>query len=76
MKKIPPPPFNPKNGFDKFVRISGYILAVFFILLAIGDAYFLMSPKYNLTEIAKYFLIFCEYVFVVLGATMLAAFSE
>ena len=73
---VPPNPKRPKTPYEKSVQIAGITFVVFFILLAIGNTYFLTSPLVNLSDIAKIFLFLAECIFMLIGTALLAIFME
>ena len=72
----PPNPKRPKTPYEKSVQIAGITFGVFFILLGIGNMYFLTSPLINLTNIARMFLFLTEYLFILIGTVLLGIFME
>lgn len=65
-----------KTPYEIFVQQAGLAIAVFLLLMAIGNMYFLMSPLTHITEIARAFLAGSMLVLTLVGGIMLAIFSE
>ena len=73
---VPPNPKKPKTPYEIYVQIAGVLLGTTFILIGIGNMYFLTSPTVNLTNIARILLLSSEYIFILIGTVLLAIFME
>lgn len=73
---VPPNPKKPKTPYEKSVQIVGTAMGVFFILLGIGNGYFLTTPTIKLDEVARVFLLISEYILLIFGGITLGIFME